>query len=250
MERKKFWHIVILLIVFIISVSFPVGSLIHDPNTILIVQSSIIAAFIVFAIIYINITKIAHFFQGKTNIINTILLSPLFAVAFCNLFYMNVIQNTPVYIRWEDLNVWLHLLLILLVAFAEELLFRYIIQKNLKMRSKFGKIMIASSIFAVCHIFTIVARWDLTNPSSWNWFDLSMIVYTFYVGVVLGFLYEYTNNILWPIIFHFIFNFINDLLFYVNDWSVPYLINVLCFAVFGVAYMCLFYFVLTKREHR
>ena len=250
MERKKFWQIIILLIVFILSVSFPVGSLIHDPNTVLIVQSSIMASFIIFAIVYINITKIAHFFQGRTNIKNVILLLPLFAVAFCNLFYMTVVEGNQFTMRWDDINFLLQLLVILLTAFSEELVFRYIIQKNLRIRSKFGKIMIASSIFALCHILTIVARWDLLVPSSWNYFDLSMIVYTFYVGVCLGFLYEYTNNIVLPIIFHFIFNFVNDLWFYVQEWNIPYFINVLCFAIFGVAYMCLFYFVLTKREHR
>ena len=250
MERRKFWHIVILLIVFVICVSFPTGSIVHDPLTISIVQASIIAAFIAFAIIYINITKIAHFFQGKTSIKNTILLAPLFAVAFCNLFFMTVINHNKFTFEWGDANFIMRVVVILLTAIAEELLFRYIIQKNLQIRSKFIKIIIASSIFALCHILTIIARWDLTSPSTWNWFDLSMIVYTFFIGVCLGFLYEYTNNIVLPIIFHFIFNFVNDLWFYVQDWNWSYFINVLCFAAFGVGYMCLFYFVLTKRENR
>lgn len=250
MERKKFWQIIILLLVFIVSVSFPVGSLISDPLIQVIVESSILAAFIVFAIIYINLTGIAHFFQGKTSIKNTILLSPLFLVAFCNMFYITVIQDNPLPFDWSNATHLMMLLSSLLTAFAEELVFRYIIQKNLRMRSKIGKIMIASAIFALCHIFTIVARWDLMHPESWNWFDISMIAYTFFVGVCLGFLYEYTNNIVLPIGFHFIFNMVNDLWFPIQSWNTSYLINVLCFASFGVAYICLFYFVFTKRENR
>ena len=102
----------------------------------------------------------------------------------------------------------------------------------------------------MCHIFTIISYWDLTNPASWNWFELTMLGYTFYIGVCLGFLYEYTNNLALPIIFHFFFNLINNVWFGVSEWSVPYLINCLCFAAYGVAYLCLFYFVFTKRENR
>lgn len=251
MERKKLWQTIILLIVFIIAVAFPIKSMSNDPTLILSIQIGIITGFIIFALIYVYATKLAHFYQGNVNFKNTFLLLPLFFVAFCNLFFMTVFENGKIgNVHWNDPTFILQIVLALLTAFAEELVFRFIIQKNLAMSSKVGKILVASSIFAVCHFFTVIARWNLTAPATWNWFDLTMIVYTFFIGVCLGFLYEYTNNIILPIAFHFIFNFINDVWFYVESWTWPYFFNVLIFGAFGIGYICLFYFVFTKREYR
>ena len=251
MERKRFWDIVILLLVFVVSVSFPIGSITNDVDIIIGVKSGILAAFIVFAILFIHFTGIAHLFQGKTRIKNMFLLSPLFLVAFCNLFFFIVFQPGSLGkgTTW-NLTLFLAIILSLLTAVSEELVFRFAIQKNLRIQSKFLKIFIASSLFALCHVLTVVSGWNLAKPATWNWFDLTMIVYVFFIGICLGVLYEYTNNIVLPIAFHFIFNFINDNLFYVESWTLPYLFNCLGFAAFGIAYICLFYFVFTKREDR
>ncbi len=249
MERRKFWDIIILILVFIAAVMFPINLITSDALIRIIVRISLLIFFIAFTIVFAYVTKIAHLFQGKINIKNTLLLLPLFVIAFCNLFYLTVIQKGTIGFIW-NLEFALYILLSLLTAFAEELLFRFVIQKNLQLQSRLVKILIASAIFSICHIFTIISYWDLTNPSSWNWFDLSMLGYTFFIGVCLGFLYEYTNNLLLPIAFHFTFNLINSVWFAVSDWTVPYLINCLCFAAYGIAYICLFYFVFTKRENR
>ncbi|MCR5505686.1 MAG: CPBP family intramembrane metalloprotease [Bacilli bacterium] len=250
MERRKTWDIVILLLVFVLSVSFPIGSITNDIDIILWVKIGLLAAYIVFAILFIYFTKIAHFFQGKVKHKNAFLLSPLFLVAFCNLFFFVVFRPGSLgKIQW-DLTMVLSVILSLLTAVSEELVFRYIIQKNLRIQSKFVKILVASSLFALCHILTVISGWNLVKPATWNWFDLSIIAYTFFIGVCLGFLYEYTNNIVLPIAFHFIFNFINDNLFYVESWTLPYLFNCLGFALFGILYILLFYFVFTKREER
>lgn len=249
MERRKFWDIIILILVFIASVMFPINLITDDSLIRIIVRIVLLALFIAFTIIFAALTKIAHLFQGKINNRNMFLLLPLFAIAFCNLFYLTVIQKGTIGVIW-NVDFILSIVQALLTALAEELLFRFVIQKNLQIKSRLVKILIASAIFAVCHIFTIISYWNLTAPSTWNWFDVSMIGYTFFIGVCLGFLYEYTNNIVLPIIFHFFFNLINNVWFAVSEWSVPYLINCLCFAVFGIAYICLFYFVFTKRENR
>lgn len=249
MDRRKFWDIIILILVFIACVMFPINIITQDMWIRIYVRIGLLVFFIAFTIFFAYVTKIAHLFQGKSNVRNILLLLPLYVVAFCNLFFLTVIQKGTVGVIW-NLEFGLYILLALLTAFAEELLFRFVIQKNLTFQSKLVKILIASAIFTVCHIFTIISYWDLTNPSSWNWFELTMLGYTFYIGVCLGFLYEYTNNLVMPIIFHFFFNLINNVWFGVSEWTVPYLINCLCFAAYGVAYLCLFYFVFTKRENR
>ncbi len=255
MDRKKFWDIIILLAVFILIIIFPVNLLTPDVDIRLWIRIGLMSAFIVFAILFVRFTGVAHLFQGKINHRNSFLLLPLFLIAFCNLFYLTVIQKGTVGVTW-DLTFILGVVHALLAAFAEEMVFRFVIQKNFRVQSKLIKILIVSAIFAACSIFSIISYWNITDPSSWGWTDLTMIAFTFYIGVCLGFLYEYTNNLFLPIIFNFFFNLINNvwitdnIIFSDGSFNIPYLINCLCFAAFGIAYLCLFYFVFTKRENR
>lgn len=255
MSRRKFWDIIILILVFIATVMFPINYMTNDMDVRIIVRIGLLVAFIIFAVLFSSFTKIAHLFQGKVNHRNGFLLAPLFLIAFCNLFYLAIVKRSSPSITW-DATFILGIVLALLTAIAEELVFRFVIQKNLIIQSRLVKILIASAIFAGCHIFTVISYWNLADPSSWEWSELLMIVYTFFIGVCLGFLYEYTNNIVLPVIFHFFFNLINsvwignEVLTANGTLNMPYFINCLCFAAFGVAYLCLFYFVFTKRENR
>ena len=252
MERNRFWNIAIMLLVFILCVAFPISLITVDILTIRIVRISLLAAFIIFALIYIKLTGIAHLFQGRLNLKNTLLLSPLFLIAFSDLFYITVFkQSVPGTLKWNDPYFIMDFVIHILQVFAEELVFRFVIQKNLPYQSKINKILVASGIFAACHIITAISYWDLTNPSAWQWTDLVIVIYTFFIGIILGTLYEYTNNLLLPIAFHLIFNVISGLwIASMNLWDVLYLVNCLVFAVFGIGYICLFYFVFTKRENR
>ena len=85
MERNRFWNIAIMLLVFILCVAFPISLITVDILTIRIVRISLLAAFIIFALIYIKLTGIAHLFQGRLNLKNTLLLSPLFLIAFSSI---------------------------------------------------------------------------------------------------------------------------------------------------------------------
>lgn len=252
MERKRFWNIVILLAVFILCVAFPISLITYDPFIIRIVRISLLSFFILFTFVYVKLTGLAHLFQGRFNFKNALLLSPLFLIAFCDLFYIVVFkQSMPGTLKWTSRDFIMDFVIYALQAFAEELVFRFVIQKNLPIQKKITKILVASAIFAVCHLITAISYWNLLDPASWNWIDLIIVVYTFFIGIVLGTIYEYTNNLILPVVFHLIFNLINDLwLASMNLWDILYLVNCLVFAVFGIGYICLFYFVFTKRENR
>ena len=252
MERNKFWNTAILLLVFIVSVAFPITLISSDLLTIRVVRISLLAAFIIFALIFIHFTGLAHFYQGRWNIKNTILLSPLFLIAFSDLFYIVVFkQSVPGSLKWGDPYFVMDFVIHILQVFAEEFVFRFVIQKNLTYQKKMVKILVASAIFGICHVITAVSYWNLLDPSTWQWTDLIIVIYTFFIGFILGTLYEYTNNLLLPIAFHLIFNVINGLWIASMDlWDPLYLVNCLVFAAFGIGYICLFYFVFTKRENR
>lgn len=252
MERKKFWNTAILLFAFLTSVAFPITLISSDIMLIRIVRISLLAAFIIFALIFIHFTGLAHFYQGKWNVKNTLLLSPLFLIAFSDLFYIVVFkQSVPGTLKWSDTYFVLDFVIHVLQVFAEEFVFRFVIQKNLTYQKKMVKILVASAIFGVCHVITAVSYWNLLDPATWQWTDLIIVIYTFFIGFILGTLYEYTNNLLLPIAFHLIFNVISGLwIASMNLWDPLYLVNCLVFAAFGIGYICLFYFVFTKRENR
>lgn len=74
-------------------------------------------------------------------------------------------------------------------AVAEETLFRGVIQKNLSLRYGVLKgLIITSFLFALIHV----------NPSS--------IVSIFLLGLMLGYLYLKTGNLIYPIMLHFFYN--------------------------------------------
>lgn len=84
-----------------------------------------------------------------------------------------------------DLNIFLALPIAIISGFAEELLFRGVIQQLLG-------IIIASIIFGICHIG--------------NKKTLPYGIYTIFIGFYLGYLFIYTGNLLAPIIVHTINN--------------------------------------------
>jgi hypothetical protein len=89
-------------------------------------------------------------------------------------------------------------LTILVVAPSEELLFRGAIQGVLRTSySKLPGVVIASALFAVAHTFALIGSGQ------------QMLVYisvTFALGLVLGYLYERTENIVVPVVVHGVYN--------------------------------------------
>jgi hypothetical protein len=82
------------------------------------------------------------------------------------------------------------LVIAVLPAIAEELIFRGILLKKLyeSSNNKHYAVLISSLIFAAVHIQPLV------------------ILPMFFLGCILGYLYTKTNNIIYSMIFHFLFN--------------------------------------------
>lgn len=85
----------------------------------------------------------------------------------------------------------------LLVGPSEELLYRNIIQKLLyESFSRPGAILVASAIFATVHVFAFLAP-DTPFSST-----LATLLVVFVLSIILGLLYEQTNNVVVPAIVH------------------------------------------------
>ena len=129
----------------------------------------------------------------------------------------------------------------ILTAIKEELLFRGILLTEFdKTQSKFKTIIYSALIFGSIHLLNIGSLSSII-PS------LLQVLYTAFLGLFLGFIYLYSKNLIYPIIFHFTFNFFNDSLvtnLYQLKWELSYfIINALvglCVFVYGFILLSIF----------
>lgn len=256
MKNKNILYISITMLIYLIIISFPTYVFTNDLYVIQGVELGIRSAFLVFVILFSIFTKIAKSYTGKTRFSNLFLLLPLFFVAFTNLFYLGVVSNSSFTNPFDtifnnDGNNTLEILrflTIIVTVLEEEILFRYIIQRNLTIGHKIFRILTTAAIFAGCHFFTMLYDGrGVIAP-----IELIEVALFFGVGIILGFLYEYTNNIFVPITFNLIYSISNKMLFKVSLSDIPtkYFITVSIIAASAALYLVIFYFFMLKREKR
>ena len=139
-----------------------------------------------------------------------------------------------------------------------EILFRFIIQRNLTLSHKIVRILVAAAIYAITSIVIVFYSDMYFNSDTgrivfMNPIDLLEVVFQFGIGIILGFLYEYTNNLAVPISFNIIYTLSNQILFKVRlsdnpHWS--YYLTISLIAAFAISYLCIFYFLMLKKENR
>lgn len=259
MKNKKALYIGIALLIYIIIVSFPTYLIVKDDIVLRYsIEVGLRTAYLIFIILFSIFTKIAKSYTGKTKFWNMLLLAPLFFVAFFNLFYWEVVCHLPFGTMGEQIKdifyrdgvnsfQILRFVCIIITVVEEELLFRYILQRNLLLGHKVIRILVTSAIFTGCHFFTMLYdAAGLIQP--WQLIEL---IFVFGVGIILGFLYEYTNNIIYPIAFSFIYSLCAGLVpieISHVDWT--YYLTAGCFAAFAILYINMFYFFMIKKENR
>ncbi|HET9055673.1 MAG TPA: type II CAAX endopeptidase family protein [Chitinophagaceae bacterium] len=92
-------------------------------------------------------------------------------------------------------NIGWAFVLMLLVAIAEEIMFRgYILNNLMRSLNKYTALVISSLIFALAHS---------TNPE----FNLLAFVNVFLAGIFLGIDYIHTKNLFYAVVLHFTWNF-------------------------------------------
>ena len=136
--------------------------------------------------------------RKKDIIIGTLLGIVIMGIAYLGLIVSEEIIFTA--IKFDFLELVYTILLFILVAILEEVLFRGYIQKNLMLSfNKYVALIIASVIFALMHG---------ANPN----ISLFSLLGLFLAGMALGASYMYTKNLWYPIAFHFSWNLFQSLL--------------------------------------
>lgn len=260
MTRKlNYLYIAIALVIYVIVVAFPVYAFTSDMLAIRIVELSLRVAYLIFIILFAFFTGLAKSYTGKTRYSNLFLLLPIFFVAFTNIFYLGVIQGrTSFFNPFSDVLTTLLFSSLVISAIEAEILFRFIIQKNLMLGHKIVRILVAAAVYAITYIVIIFYSDMSINPDTgkiifMNPIDLLEVIFQFGIGIILGFLYEYTNNLAVPVAFNIIYTLSNQILFKVRLSSNPhwsYYLTISLIATFAITYLCIFYFLMLKKENR
>ena len=256
MKNKKPIYILIAVLIYVLFISFPTYLFVKDDLTLrYIIEVILRSAYLVFIILFSIFTKIAKSYKGKIRWLNMLLLAPLFFVAFFNLFYWEVVCHVgfgalkdQFEIIFKNTDQILRFICIIITVVEEELLFRYILQRNLSLGHKVVRIAVTAAIFTACHVFTMLYDGaGIIAP-----LQLIELVMVFGIGMILGFLYEYTNSIIYTIAFSFIYSVCAALLPINITMNIgwPYYLTLGLFAAGSVLYICIFYFFMLKKENR
>ncbi len=261
MKNKNILYITIALVTYVLFISFPTYLFVkEDPELYYIIEIILRTVYLVFIVLFSIFTKLAKSYTGKIKWMNMLFLLPLFFVAFFNIFYLRITgssidslgKNISNVFYSEGVNTYeiLRFAFIIITVVEEEILFRFLLQKNLSLGHKFVRIAITAAVFAVCHFFTILYdgyEFVFANP-----LQLLEIFFVFGIGIILGVLFEYSNSILYSMAFNMLYSLgagIYEIVLTNQSGYKIYLTSAL-FALGAAAYICLFYFVILKKEQR
>ena len=244
MTKNKIYDLLIIILIYIGLSCIPFNLLYISPIFVTFFQilSQIITFLLILFILRKSPLKVSI---KKTNSKNVILFIPLVIVCFSNFFCLLMPESKL--ILSFNFQLLLDIFLSVAIAWNEEYIFRLILIDNLDSgNDSFKNILISSAIFALCHITHFL--------SSFNPVALIDVIYTFGIGIVLGFIYIYSDSLIFAFIFHAIFNIINNNLSlawiqYGDNLFLYYLINVIV-ALVAAVYLLIVYMIKLKKSEK
>lgn len=244
MEKRKFLDWLLIVFVFIFLNTFPLRDFIENTWVYFITYSAMNIAFLVFVYFFSKKRSVLQTYPFKPVKKNVLLFIPLFIVSASNFVYLSFVPSDITgSVNW---TFFLYATLTVFTALKEEVIFRLLLIPNLdKVKSRFWRVIISAGIFAILHITNYLITFD---PSYFV-----QIIYTFGLGIILGFIYEYGRSISMCIILHFLFNTINDTIFgflapQTSDMPVYFIANAVVALVAGL-YLLIIYLTIIKKEN-
>jgi membrane protease YdiL (CAAX protease family) len=233
-SKKRWYDIALLIALFLLTSSLPFSLFIANAEIAYWLKVSLRILFLVFAYFYIKKNSLEKPRLSKPGK-ECFLFLPFILICFSN-FFAAWIDNQTVNTVSSPLPLLKDALFYMLVSLGEELVFRVVLFSEFKKGHSFWKaVLLSSIIFALPH---------LLNASSWATLGMAAIqtVYSFLLGILLCFLYETSNNIILPIVLHFLFDFMNDALvgaLYPLYWNLAfYLTNAVVALLLIVYFLC------------
>ena len=246
--RFRTVDILIFALLFVFVSAFPVNLFQIDEIYQLIIQIGLKLGLLGYYIyiIVINKINIFKFYNWK----RLLLFIPFFLACFSNLIASSIDGAFMGYAMMNSAVLSLSIIFHFLTAIVEEILFRLFIHSSLIRVGSFKRILASAGIFALAHLLYVV---DVRTVEQ-LFRVLVRVVYTFGLGVMLGFMFEYSYCLVGCIVLHFSFNLFNDVLFRYFGCnllvsSLTYYLTAVVIAVVLAIYTLLIYlFVLSRNE--
>ena len=204
--KLKLTYLLIYILLFVFVVCLPIDLLNLSFAITLTIQIVVRLALLGFYIYVIWTNKVKIFKGGAFK--ELIIFLPFFLICFSNIF-ASLIGGGFKFVKSSGLILFLQIVLCLVGAILEEIVFRLFVQTSLVTHRPISRILLSALIFALCHLINIVNVRSVDALLG----VLLQTIYTFGLGLVLGFIFEYSNSLVFVMVLHFAFNLFNDVLY-------------------------------------
>ena len=238
--------LLIFILLFIFVAAFPVDLIKVDLMYQLLIQIGLRCLLLTFYIYLIIKNKIKIF--GVASWRHILMCLPFLLATVSNIIASSIDGGFTM-VSLSPTLVGLYSLLIFLIAVSEEIVFRLFIHNSLSNTSSLKRIFGSAGIFALMHLLNLVNVSTVGALVS----VLVQTVYTFGLGLLLGFLYEYGHSLTSCVVLHFTFNMLNRVIYnYVlggySSNIAFYLTAVVIGAILGVYVFILYKLYLSKLD--
>lgn len=232
MNKQRLYSIAYLICLILLINSLPFSMFIDNEIVLFIINLVIKILSIIYICRYIKKEELNTLKLDSQNI-SSLKLLPL--ILLCGSNFMVVLFQNPTLNKDIDLfKIVTGLVISLGISIVEELLFRsQVLEEFLHKKSKIQSLIYSSLIFGAVHLLNISSFGSIPNI-------LVQVGYTFFLGLVVGVIYLTSKNIILPIIYHFLFNFINDILvveLYKIKWDLTFFIVNIVLGIFVLIYI-------------
>ena len=244
--KFRFSDLLIFALLFIFVAAFPVDLFNIDATYKLLIQISLRLLILVYYIYICFVNRINIF--KFSNLTRALLFVPFLLACFSNLiaFGLDGANSTGVTMCSGYLSLFI--IYHFVGAVVEEFLFRLFIQSQLVKVGSIKRIFYGAMIFALFHLLNMVNISTVDGLVN----VLIQVAYNFGLGILLGFVYEYTYSLPVCILLHFAFNFFNTVLYQymgcVTSNFAFYLTAVVIALVLAIYTFLIYWFVLRRND--
>lgn len=236
-------NLLIYILLFIFVAAFPID-LINttelNKGLIMIALRLVLLSYFVYELIR-NRVKIF----GLTNFVNLLFCIPLALCWFSNLISasINGCFKTP---SFDAALFVVTIALCLINVITEEIVFRLFLQNQFTNATPIKRILFSALVFSLMHLI------NLANVSSIDALItvVVQVVYNFGLGLILGFIFEYSHSLVSCVIFHFGFNLFNSILiqyYQVSIDQITFYVTAVIIALVLAIYLLLVYKFIFKK---
>jgi len=242
-KRIVYYDIALLICIYLLCSSIPFARFVSNTELAYWLSMGTRLLFFPFAIYFIIHDRLSARHLSKPCR-EDIFLIPFLFLGLSN-FMVCWIMGTEPLSSVDGYAIFKSLIECLLVALSEELIFRTLLFNEMDKSMKLWKATLFSSlIFGICHLANISSVASIVPV-------LIQSGYSFVLGLLLSLSYHYKKNIVYIVIIHFLFNFLNNGLV-TRIYDIPlgwqyYVINV-CFAVIFVIYAIFLLLLIRKKK--